>query len=156
MAKRRKAPAKSKVRRYNESVPVQITAQSGLGLEQLCEEWEVGIDCLIHWNDATVEETDIYSLTGLFDLDAFHLGKRYTVSGLHRVPVLSPVAIENFQSLFKIMKADVSILSLSNVYSNTGSFRYAEPEELTREVGMLNLVFNDMTSIGFAARGIQF
>ncbi|MEN6321485.1 MAG: hypothetical protein ABFD82_22400 [Syntrophaceae bacterium] len=156
MAKRRKTPEKSKVRRYDESVPVQMPAQAGLRLEQWCEEWEVGIDYLIHWNDATLEETDIYSLTGLGELDVFHLGQGYTVSGFHRVPVLSPVAIKNFQYLFKIMKVDESHLSLSNVYPNTGSFRYAEPEESTREVGMLNLVFNDMTNIGFAARGIQF
>jgi hypothetical protein len=156
MAKRRRTPAKSKVRRYNASVPVQMPTQAGLGLEQLCEEWEVGMDCLIHWNDATVEETDIYSFTGLLELDSFHLGKVYTVSGIHRIPVRSPVSIENFQYLFKIMKADESHLSFSNGYPNTGSFRYAEPEESTREVYMLNLVFNDMTNIGFAARGIQF
>jgi hypothetical protein len=156
MEKRRRTPAKSKVRRYNESVPVQVTTQAGLGLEQLCEEREVGMDCLIHWNDASLEETDIYSFAGLFELDAFRLGKVYTVPGIHGAPVRSSVAIENFQYLFKIMKADENNLSLSNVYPNTGSFRYAEPEELTREAGVLNFAFNDITNIGFAASGIQF
>ena len=155
MTKRRKAPARSKVHRYDEPVTVQMPDQAGLRLEQLCEEREVGMDCLIHWNDATLEEMNIYNLMEWIELDDFHLGKGYTVSGFHGVTMRSPVTIDHFQHLFNIMKSDEGHLSLSNIYQNTGSFRYAEPEELTREANKFNFAFNDITNIGFAAPSIQ-
>jgi hypothetical protein len=130
--------------------------QSGLRLEQLCEEREVGMNGVINWNDATLEETDSYNLMGWFELDGLHLGKRFTIPGFKGVTILSPVQTDLFQHLFKNMKADQSHLSLSNIYQNTGSFRYAEPEKLTHEANTLNLTFNDMTNIGFTAHSIQF
>jgi hypothetical protein len=156
MTKRGKSLVKGRVHGYDDSVTAHIPDQSGLRLEQLCEEREVGMNGVIHWNDATLEETDSYNLMGWFELDGFHLGKRFTIPGFKGVNVLSPVQTDIFQHLFKNMKADEGHLSLSSIYQNTGCFRYEEPEELTRETNKFNFTFNDITNIGFSARSIHF
>ena len=155
MTRRKKAPAISKVHGYDVASTAQIPDQSGVRLEQLCEEREVGMDGVIHWKDATLEEADIYNLMGWFELDSFHLAKRSAISDLKIISMLSPVKTDSFQQLFKILKVDEGHLTLSNVYLGSGSFRYEQPGE-AHDVNELNFAFNDVTNIGFAARSILF
>ncbi len=156
MTRKKKPPARSKAHGYDAASTAQISDQSGLRLEQLCEEREVGIDGVIHWKDATLEEADIYHFTGWFELDSFYPAKRSAISDLRVISMLSPVKSDTFQQLFKILKADKGHLSLSNVYLGSGSFRYEQPGEGTHDVNELNYAFNDIRNIGFAARSILF
>jgi hypothetical protein len=156
MAKRRKTLTKSKVPGFEEISTAQMPDQSGVKLEQLCEEREVGMDGVIHWKDATLEEADIYNPMGWFELDSPYPDKRSPISDLKVISVLSPVKSDTFQDLFKILKADDNHLSLSNIYLGTGRFRYEEPGEEMHDINELNFAFNDITNIGFAARSILF
>jgi hypothetical protein len=103
--------------------------QSGLMLEQLCEEREVGIDGFIHWKDATLEEADIYHLMGWFESDNFYLDKHSAISDLKVISMLSPIKSDPFPNLFKILNADEDDFFPGNIYQSAGHFRYKELAE---------------------------
>jgi hypothetical protein len=156
MAKRKNALAKSKIRRYDETPTTQKTDPPGVRLEQLCNERDVGMDGIIHWNDAILEEGDIYNFMGWFELEGYPLDKWFSLPDRKGVNLILPGQFDPFQILFKIMKVDESCLSPGNIYQSTVSFRYEDSGEEAQSVNELNLTFNDIENIGFAARSIQF
>ena len=156
MAKRKKALVKNKVKGHYETLTTQKTDSSGVRLEQLCEEREVGMDGIIHWKDAALEEADIYNFMGWFELEGYPLDKWFSLPDLKGVNLILPGQFDPFQNLFKIMKVDESHLSPGNIYQNTGYFKYEDSGDEAQIVNELNLTFNDIANIGFAARSIQF
>jgi hypothetical protein len=156
MTRRKKVPAKSKVPAYDEASAAQMLDRSGLRLEQLCNEREVGMDGIIHWKDAILEEADIYTFMGWIELEGYPLDKWFSLPDLKGVNLILPGQFDPFQNLFKIMKVDESRLSPGNIYQSTGNFRYEDSGEEAHGINELKLTFNDIANIGFAARSIQF
>jgi hypothetical protein len=156
MAKKRKTLIKSKVPGFEEIPTAQMPDQSGVRLEQLCEEREVGMDGVIHWKDAALEEADIYYPMGWFELDSYQIDKRSVMPDLKAISILSPGKSDPFQHLSEIVKSDEGHFSFNSIYQRMGTFRYEEPGQEAYDVNELNFVFNDIANIGIAARSIQY
>jgi|APFre7841882590_1041340.scaffolds.fasta_scaffold00427_2 hypothetical protein len=154
MARKRKALTKSKVPRFDE-IPVVQMHESGMRLEQLCEEREVGMDGVSHWKDAAFEEADIYNLMGWFEFDGFRLDLSSIIPDIKVIKVLPRGKFEPLQHLFKTIKVEEVYFAPGNIYHSTGAFRYEVPGD-TRGVSDLNLTFDNIADIGFSARGMQF
>jgi len=154
MAKKKKMHTKSKVPRFDE-VPVIQMPESGVRLEQLCDEREVGMDGVSHWKDAAFEEADIYNLMGWFEFDGSHLDLTSIIPDIKIIKVHPRSKYEPLQHLFKTIKVEEVYLALGNIYHNTGAFRYEVPGD-TRGAGDLNLMFDDIADIGISARSMQF
>jgi hypothetical protein len=154
MAKKKKTHTKSKVPRFDE-VPVIQMPESGVRLEQLCEEREVGMDGVSHWKDAVFEETDIYNVMGWFEFDGSHLDLTSIIPDIKVIKLLPRSKFEPLQHFLKPMKVEEVHLAPGNFYYGTGTFRYEAPGD-TRGVGDLNLMFDDIADIGISARIMQF
>jgi len=154
MAKKKKTLIKGKFPRFDEIPAVQMS-ESGVRLEQLCEEREVGMDGVSHWKDAVFEEADIYNLMGWFELDGSHLDLSSIISDLKVIKILPPGKFDPFHHLFKAIKVEEGYFSPGKIYHSTGTFRYEEPVD-PRGVSDLNFAFDDIADIGFSARSIRF
>jgi hypothetical protein len=154
MAKKKKMHTKSKVPRFDE-VPVIQMPESGVRLEQLCDEREVGMDGVSHWKDAAFEEADIYNLMGWFEFDGSHLDLTSIIPDIKVIKVHPRSKYEPLQHLFKPIKIEEVYFAPGSMFHNTGAFRYEVPGD-TRGVGDLNLMFNDIADIGMSARSMQF
>jgi hypothetical protein len=154
MVRKKKTHTKSKVPRFDEVPAVQML-ESGVRLEQLCEEREVGMDGVSHWKDAAFEEADIYNLMGWFEFDGSHLDLSSIIPDIKTIKMLPRGKFESLQHLFKTIKVEEVYFAPGNMYHNTGAFRYEMPGD-TRGVGNFNLTFDDIADIGISARGMQF
>ncbi|NTW16558.1 MAG: hypothetical protein HGA41_03755 [Syntrophaceae bacterium] len=154
MAKKKKTHTKSKVPRFDE-VPVVQMPDSGVRLEQLCDEREVGMDGVSHWKDAAFEEADIYNLMGWFEFDGSHLDLTSIIPDIKIIKVHPRSKYEPLQHLFKTIKIEEVYFAPGSMFHSTGAFRYEVPGD-TRGVGDLNLMFNDIADIGMSARSMQF
>jgi hypothetical protein len=154
MARKRKVHTKSKVPRFDEVPAVQMP-ESGMRLDQLCEEREVGMDGVSHWKDAAFEEADIYNLMGWFEFDGSHLDLTSIIPDIKVIKVLPRGKFEPLQHLLKTIKVEEVYFAPGSMYHSTGAFRYEVPGD-TRGVGDLNLTFDNFTDIGFSARSMQF
>jgi hypothetical protein len=121
----------------------QTPDQWGEKLERFFEENEVGMDGVIHWKDAAVEEINPYNLMVWFDIDSVRLGIWSTAEESSTLDTFSYGKTVPFQYL------------LRSVYQGRGTFRYEEPgEELFSDTEM-KLVFSNLTNLGVAGR-LQF
>ena len=154
MAKKKKTHTKSKVPRFDD-VPVIQMPESGVRLEQLCDEREVGMDGVSHWKDAAFEEADIYNLMGWFEFDGSHLDLTSIIPDIKIIKVHPRSKYEPLQHLFKTIKIEEVYFAPGSMFHSTGAFRYEVPGD-TRGVGDLNLMFNDIADIGMSARSMQF
>jgi hypothetical protein len=154
MVRKKKPPIKRTVLGFDEIPAVQVT-ESGMRLEQLCEEREVGMDGVSHWKDAAFEEADIYNLMGWFEFDGSHIDLRSIIPDIKVIKVVPRGKFDPFQHLFKTIKGEEGYLVSGNIYHGTGSFRYEMPGD-SRSVSDLNLTFIDIADIGFSARSIRF
>lgn len=154
MVRKKKTPKKRKVPEFYETQAVQVP-ESGMRLEQLCEEREVGMDGISHWKDAAFEEADIYNLMGWFEFDSSRLDLSSIIPDIKIIKMLPRGKFDPFQHLFKTIKVEEAYFAPVNIYDGTGTFRYEEPGD-ARSVSDLNFTFDDIADIGFSARGIQF
>jgi hypothetical protein len=154
MAKKKKMHTKSKVPRFDE-VPVIQMPESGVRLEQLCDEREVGMDGVSHWKDAAFEEADIYNFMGWFEFDGSHLDLTSIIPDIKIIKVHLRSKYEPLQHLFKTIKIEEVYFAPGSMFHSTGAFRYEVPGD-TRGVGDLSLMFDDIADIGISARSIQF
>lgn len=154
MAKKKKTHTKSKVPRFDD-VPVIQMPESGVRLEQLCDEREVGMDGVSHWKDAAFEEADIYNLMGWFEFDGSHLDLTSIIPDIKIIKVHPRSKYEPLQHLFKTIKIEEVYFAPGSMFHSTGAFRYEVPGD-TRGAGDLNLMFNDIADIGMSARSMQF
>jgi hypothetical protein len=154
MAKKKKTHTKSKAPRFDD-VPVIQMPESGVRLEQLCDEREVGMDGVSHWKDAAFEEADIYNLMGWFEFDGSHLDLTSIIPDIKIIKVHPRSKYEPLQHLFKTIKIEEVYFAPGSMFHSTGAFRYEVPGD-TRGVGDLNLMFNDIADIGMSTRGMQF
>lgn len=154
MVRGKKTITKSRVPRFDETPVIQVS-ESGIRLEQLCDEREVGMDGVSHWKDASFEEADIYNLMGWFEFDGSHLDLSSIMPDIKVIKVLPRGRVEPLQHLFTTIKVEDVYLAPGNIYHSTGAFRYEVPGDV-RGVSDLNLTFDDIADIGFSARSMRF
>ena len=143
MKRKRKNPAAKKIDGTDNRAFDKTPDQWGENLERFFEENEVGMDGVIHWKDAAVEEINPYNLMVWFDIDSFRLGVWSTAEEAATLETFSYGKAVPFQYL------------LRSVYQGRGTFRYEEPgEELFSDTEM-KLVFSNLTNLGVAGR-LQF
>ena len=154
MVKKKKPHTKSKAPRFDEVQVVQMP-ESGVRLEQLCEEREVGMDGVSHWKDAAFEEADIYNLMGWFEFDGSHLDMTSIIPDIKVIKVHPRSKYEPLRHLFKTIKIEEVYFAPASMYHSLGTFRYEVPGD-TRGGGDLSLMFDDIADIGIPARSMQF
>lgn len=154
MVRKKKTLTKSKVPRFDE-VPVVQMPESGVRLEQLCEEREVGMDGVSHWKDAAFEEADIYNLMGWFEFDGSHLDLSSIIPDIKVIKVFPRGKLDPLHHLFKTIRIEEGYFAPGNIYHGTGTFRYEIPGD-TRSVNDLSLTFDDIADIGFSGRSMRF
>ena len=140
MTKKKKAPAARKIDREDKWIFDQHQDQWGETLERFFEENEVGMDKVIHWNDAAVDEIILYNLMGWFDMDSLYPGTWRTMEEPKGVEALSYSKLVPSQYLSR------------SVYQSRGSFRYEEPGETGSAETEMSFFFNNLTNLG--VRGI--
>lgn len=154
MVRKKKTLSKSKVSRFDEAPAVQMP-ESGVRLEQLCEEREVGMDKVSHWKDAAMVEADLYNLMGWFEFDGSHLDLSSLMPDIKIIKVFPRGKFEPLQHPLKPVKVEEVYLAPGSMYHGTGAFRYEVPGD-SRGGSDLNLTFNDIADIGISARSMQF
>jgi hypothetical protein len=140
MKRKRKNSAAGKINGHDKWPFEKTPDQWAEKLERFFEDNEVGMDSVIHWKDAAVEEINPYNLMGWFEMESFRLGIWRTVEESNKFEPFSYGNVDTFQ------------YTLKSMYQGRGTFRYEEPEEDLFTDAEMKLVFSNLTNLGVSGR----
>jgi hypothetical protein len=136
MTRKRKNSMMKKTDSYEKWPSDKTPDQWGEILDGFFEDNEVGMDGVIHWKDATVEEINPYNLMIWYDMDSFRPGIWRTAKRTGMLETYGYGKVVSFQYMVR------------SAYQGRGSFRYEEPGEDLFSDTEMNLVFRSLSNLG--------